>query len=278
MLQSKSKETEDEGYKEKILENDARNPAVEEKAIVKLKGIRKQYNTGVLAIDHVTLDIQEGEFVSIVGPSGCGKSTLLRIIAGLGDYSAGSLEIASGETKGKGNKDTGLSYVFQDATLMPWRTVLDNVTLPLALRKVPKAEREAAAMEKLKMVGLEKYADAYPRQLSGGMKMRVSIARALASGPKLLLMDEPFGALDEMTRYRLNSELLQIWQDTGITVVFVTHNVQEAVFLSTKVVAMRAHPGRIREVVPIDRPYPRGDEFRSSLAFTELSATISSLL
>ena len=222
--------------------------------------------------------MREGEFVTLLGPSGCGKSTLLKMVAGLLQPSAGRLllwgqpvdrvgTLGSGRGRGRGRGD--LSFVFQDATLMPWARVRSNVRLPLDLAGVPATEAAPRVQSALQLVGLEKFGDSLPRELSGGMQMRVSIARSLVTQPQLLLMDEPFGALDEITRNRLDSDLLALWQRQQLTVVFVTHSIHEAVFLSQRVVVMAARPGRIVDEFTIDEPYPRAADFRVSTAFSQ---------
>jgi NitT/TauT family transport system ATP-binding protein len=242
--------------------------------LIELRDVTKRYANGTLALLNVGLSVQPGELVTLVGPSGCGKSTILRIVTGLGDVTAGQV-VVDGMPPDKARASSHeMSFVFQDATLLPWLTVQANVELPLKIRGVPSKERAAAAAEKLKLVGLDGFARVYPRELSGGMKMRVSIARALASEPKILLMDEPFGALDEITRQKLNDDLLQMWQAAGCTIVFVTHNVFEAVFLSTRVVVMGNRPGRIVGELPIPEPYPRPPEFRTSARFGEYAAGV----
>lgn len=228
---------------------------------IALHQVDKVYTNGTVALQGVDLTIPKGEFVSLVGPSGCGKSTVLRLIAGLGEPSQGTLEW------GIAARDRALAFVFQDAALMPWATVIDNVHLPLKLKGKSLRESRSAIQAALNRVNLQGAEYRYPRQLSGGMKMRVSIARALVTHPNVLLMDEPFGALDEMTRSRLNSDLLHLWEHYHWTVVFVTHNIYEAVYLSNRVVVMAAHPGRVVAEVTIDEPYPRRDEFRTSPAF-----------
>lgn len=204
------------------------------------------------------LAVQPGEFITLLGPSGCGKSTLLKLVAGLLAPSAGQVLRAS---------DAPLGYVFQEPTLLPWARVQANVRLPLDLAGVPRAQADARAQAALARVGLAGFEQALPRQLSGGMQMRVSIARALVTAPRLLLMDEPFGALDEITRNRLDSELLALWQAQGLTVLFVTHSIHEAVFLSSRVLVMAARPGRVVDEVFIDEPHPRQDGFRVSTRF-----------
>ncbi|NER81872.1 MAG: ABC transporter ATP-binding protein [Leptolyngbya sp. SIO1D8] len=239
---------------------------------IALHQVDKVYNNGIVALKGVNLTIRQGEFVSLVGPSGCGKSTILRLIAGLGTVSQGSLELngieRSRAQKSASDQET-LAFVFQDPALMPWATVVDNIHLPLKLKGHSLRASRSRIQEVLNLVELQGFENTYPRQLSGGMKMRVSIARALVTHPNLLLMDEPFGALDEMTRGRLNSDVLHLWEHYHWTVVFVTHNIYEAVYLSSRVVVMAAHPGRIVADVPIDAPYPRNEAFRTSPLFNQ---------
>jgi len=247
-------------------------------AAIRMRNVNKSYGSGPAALQQVNLEIRENELVSFVGPSGCGKSTLFRLIAGLSRPSSGSIEIL-GENAEAARKRNDIAYVFQDATLLPWSTVRDNVTLPLKLRRVPRSVQKQEAERVLGLVGLGDYADSLPRQLSGGMKMRASIARALISRPKLLLMDEPFGALDEITRQLLQSELLGIWRKSpGMTVLFVTHNVFEAVYLSTRIAVMSPRPGRVTAWLDVDAPYPRDVRFRSTSAFGTLVDRVSSAL
>jgi NitT/TauT family transport system ATP-binding protein len=232
--------------------------------LITLRGISKRYANGMLALSGIDLTIRDGEFVSLLGPSGCGKSTLLRLIAGLGSVTGGKVEWAKGAHGGAGRERPDLGFVFQEPTLMPWATVFNNVYLPLKLAGVSRRAARPQIMDALKMVGLEKFADAHPRQLSGGMKMRASIARALVTHPRVLLLDEPFAALDEITRFRLNNDLLALWQRQRWTVVFVTHSVFESVYLSQRILLMRAHPGRMASEIAIDAPYPRDESFRTS--------------
>ncbi|GLX67200.1 ABC transporter ATP-binding protein [Paenibacillus glycanilyticus] len=245
-----------------------RKTATEAAEAIRIQDAGKQYENGTLALSNIHLSVHEGEFVSLVGPSGCGKSTLLRIMAGLDQATSGKVQIQSEQA----------SFVFQEANLMPWRTVVANVALPLEISGVSAAERKQRALAALEKVGLTAHADSYPRQLSGGMKMRVSIARALVSEPKLLFMDEPFGALDEMTRHRLHEELLNIWMNSNLTIVFVTHSVFEAVYLSGRVVAMEAHPGTIKQIIPIEESYPRTNAFMTSPQFGEKVREITNTL
>jgi NitT/TauT family transport system ATP-binding protein len=226
----------------------------------------------------MSLDVGQGEFLSLLGPSGCGKSTALRLIAGLGDATSGSVDWQTSERDGTGRPRPEIGFVFQEATLMPWATVFDNVFLPLRLKGLSKRAVHDRVMEALGMVGLEGFANSYPRELSGGMKMRVSIARALVTKPKLLLMDEPFAALDEITRFKLNNDLLHLWETFGWTVIFVTHSVFESVYLSERIVVMAARPGRVYTERRVDAPYPRGDEFRTSPPYNEYCRSTSEAL
>ena len=246
--------------------------------LVSIRGVSKQFANGTLAIGGVDLDIAEGEFVSILGPSGCGKSTLLRIIAGLGPPSAGQIEWPTSRHGARGAAEPDLGFVFQDPTLMPWANALKNVMLPLTLARIPTEETAARAAAMLALVGLEGFEGAYPRELSGGMKMRVSIARALVTRPKILLMDEPFAALDEITRHRLNDDLLDLWWRHRFTVVFVTHSVFESVYLSQRIVVMAARPGRVMADVTNAAPYPRDSLFRTSAEYAQLCRQASGIL
>jgi NitT/TauT family transport system ATP-binding protein len=225
------------------------------------------------ALRDVSLSIEAGEFASIIGPSGCGKSTFLRIVGDLVEPSTGSIRV-NGKTARQARLDRDYGIVFQTPVLYDWRTVLDNVRLPLELAGHPRAEWSERPRALLRLVGLEAFRDHYPWQLSGGMQQRVSIARALALNPPILLMDEPFGALDEMTRERLNKELLQVWSETAATVLFVTHSIAEAVFLSNRVIVLSPRPGRIEAVVKVDLPRPRGDRTRAEPRFFELVTTV----
>jgi NitT/TauT family transport system ATP-binding protein len=248
------------------------------KPLVSLRSISKVFSNGTVALKDFSLDIGEGEFLSLLGPSGCGKSTALRIIAGLGDASSGAVEWPRASFDASGRPEREIGFVFQEPTLMPWATVFDNVWLPLRLQHVSRAAARLRVVEALAMVGLERSAEAYPRELSGGMKMRVSIARALVTRPKLLLMDEPFAALDEITRFRLNDDLLMLWEKFGWTVVFVTHSVFESVYLSQRIVVMAARPGRVYAEIPVDAPYPRTEEFRVSAPYNEFCRLTSAAL
>ena len=243
--------------------------------IVKFTALKKRYGGGPLVLDGLDLTVGAGDFLSFIGPSGCGKSTVLKLVSGLNPVSEGGIEVLG--TRPKQARDRQ-AFIFQDATLLPWLTAQGNAELPLRLRGVAAEERRARAAEALTRVGLEKNRDYYPRQLSGGMKMRVSIARALTLSPQLLLLDEPFGALDEMTRNRLNEELLGLRQRLGFTALFVTHSVSEAVFLSNRIVVMGAHPGRIHAEVRVDFPYPREPDLREQPEFQAKVTEVSRLL
>jgi NitT/TauT family transport system ATP-binding protein len=241
--------------------------------VLQALGIEKTYPNGTHALDRADVTVRRGEFVSLLGPSGCGKSTLLKMFAGLEQPSAGT--IVSGP---EASTRRGMAMVFQEATLMPWARVTDNVRLPLDLAGMPKSESTPRVAEALELVGLSQFGHCYPRELSGGMQMRASIARALAVQPQVLLMDEPFGALDEFTRNRLDSDLHRLWQERGFTVVFVTHSIYEAVFLSSRVVVMAARPGRVIADVPIEAPPERGDDFRVSTPFIDYCRVLSNHL
>jgi NitT/TauT family transport system ATP-binding protein len=240
--------------------------------------VEKTYGNGVRALDEVRLRIQQGEFVSLLGPSGCGKSTLLRMFAGLEEPSAGHIAWWNQASMPGRAPGRSFSMVFQEANLLPWTDVLGNVRLPLDLAGVKKTTGAARAAEALETVGLGKFHKAYPAELSGGMRMRAAIARALVTEPNLLLMDEPFGALDEFTRNRLDSELRDLWTRRDLTVVFVTHSIYEAVFLSSRIVVMGARPGRIIAEVVIDGPKHRDEAFRVSPSFIETCQRLSGLL
>jgi NitT/TauT family transport system ATP-binding protein len=246
--------------------------------LVSIHNVSKQFANGTLAIRGVDLDLRDGEFVSLLGPSGCGKSTLLRIIAGLGSPSAGTVEWPTAPHSARGEPEPDLGFVFQDPTLMPWSNTLKNVMLPMTLAGVAKADAEARAAEMLALVGLKGFEKSYPRELSGGMKMRVSIARALVIRPKILLMDEPFAALDEITRHRLNDDLLALWWQNRFTAVFVTHSVFESVYLSQRIVVMAARPGRVMADLRSEAPYPRDGLFRTSAEYAHLCRVASQTL
>jgi NitT/TauT family transport system ATP-binding protein len=241
--------------------------------------VAKVYPNGTEAIRGFSLDIPGSpQFLSLLGPSGCGKSTLLRMIAGLEDCTAGSIEWPTAEYDGSGRPKPEIGFVFQDATLMPWANVFDNVFLPLRLKHQRRKDVADRIMDLLRQVNLEKFAKSYPRELSGGMKMRVSIARALVTRPKVLLMDEPFAALDEITRLRLNNDLLHLWETQKLTVVFVTHSVYESVFLSDRIVVLASHPGRLMADLPIRVPYPRTEEYRTSNVYNDHCREVSAWL
>ncbi|MEL6137518.1 MAG: ABC transporter ATP-binding protein [Cyanobacteria bacterium J06626_23] len=230
-------------------------------SLLTLNQVGKTYANGTVALQGVNLTVQPGEFVSLVGPSGCGKSTVLRLVAELGEPTSGTVQW------GVPTEARKLAFVFQDAALMPWATVVDNVYLPLKLQGKRLRSVRSEIQSALNLVDLQGFERSYPRELSGGMKMRTSIARALVTRPNVLLMDEPFGALDEMTRSRLNSDVLHLWEQQHWTVLFVTHNIYEAVYLSSRVVVMAAKPGRVVADVTIDEPHPRTEDFRTSASF-----------
>jgi NitT/TauT family transport system ATP-binding protein len=244
--------------------------------LVALRGVGKTFPNGTLALAGLNLDVRAGEFVSLLGPSGCGKSTALRIIAGLSEPSEGAVEWPSSPTQPE--TESRIGFVFQEPTLMPWASVFNNVLLPLKLKGVLAEKARARVMAALDRVGLREFGRSYPRELSGGMRMRVSIARALVTEPQLLLMDEPFAALDEITRFKLNDDLLQLWQALRTTIVFVTHSVFESVYLSGRVVVMAARPGRVFTELAIDAPYPRDRNFRTSAEYAALCRRASEAL
>jgi NitT/TauT family transport system ATP-binding protein len=242
---------------------------------VEFHAVEKRYGRGPLILDRITFTTRPGDFTSIIGPSGCGKSTLLRLVAGLSPVTAGTLTIDGALPE---SAATELAFVFQDPTLLPWLTVAGNVQLAQRLRGRSPVQREAAQHQALALVGLAGHASFYPRQLSGGQKMRVSLARALTLSPRILLLDEPFGALDEMTREHLNEELLAIRQQQSWSAFFVTHSVAEAVFLSSRIIVLSANPGRLHSDVPIDLPYPRTAETRFTRRYQDLVTDTSRLL
>lgn len=253
-------------------------PATYSTPAVEVLSAEKTYPNGTQALLPVDLTIEEGEFVTLLGPSGCGKSTLLKMVAGLLEPTDGRLHlwrkpVAQQEESGK-----KMAFVFQSPTLMPWASVQTNVRLPLDLAGMPRAEADARVAEALALVGLAKFAKALPRALSGGMQMRVSIARGLVTQPDLLLMDEPFGALDEITRHKLDADLLHLWRQKKLTVIFVTHSIHEAVFLSSRVVMMAARPGRVVEEFRIDEPYPRTADFMVSPEFSRYAKLLQDSL
>ncbi len=239
--------------------------------LVTLDQVGMTFETGVTALAGLDLTVKEGEFLSLLGPSGCGKSTALRLIAGLAQPTAGAVRWRDGK-----RPETG--FVFQEPTLMPWASVEDNVWLPLRLRGVSRRDAAGEIAASLELVGLTRFAHAYPRELSGGMKMRVSIARALATRPSLLLLDEPFAALDEITRFRLNDDLLRLQGELKATVIFVTHSVFESAYLSARIAVFGGHPGRVTEVLEVAQPYPRTAAWRATAAFAEASRDASAAL
>src|SRR5215813_12155936 len=255
------------------------SPAIQSRtapSLLALHGVDKIFPNGTLALSKLDFNMRAGEFLTLLGPSGCGKSTALRIIAGLTAPSHGAVEWPDQAV----TADTAslIGFVFQEPTLMPWASVFKNVALPLVLKGMAADKVEGRVARVLYSVGLAQFAHAFPRELSGGMRMRVSIARALVTEPRLLLMDEPFAALDEITRFKLNNDLLQLWQDQGWTVVFVTHSVYESVYLSNRIVVMAARPGRIVADLGIDAPYPRDDSFRTSSTYNGFCRTVSATL
>jgi len=240
--------------------------------LISLRHASKTYRNGTAALAGLDLDVDEGEFLTLLGPSGCGKSTILRLIAGLDTVSSGTL--ARRYSPGRAS----IGFVFQDPTLMPWASVFDNVYLPLRLQGRSRRDAAPVVGEMLDLVGLTSSSKAFPRELSGGMRMRVSIARALVLHPPLLLMDEPFSALDEITRFKLNDDLLALHGELGTTIVFVTHSVYESVYLSSRIAVMAARPGRIVEEIEVDAPPPRGNNFRTSTAYAHYCAHASHAL
>ena len=236
-------------------------PLGERAEVMRIEGVDKVFNGDVVALKGLNLAVNSGDFISLLGPSGCGKSTALRLIADLIHPTRGRITWAGGQNAGD------LGVVFQEPTLMPWATVAQNVWLPFRLRGKTYNSVKDEIIEALRLVGLDKFQNAYPRELSGGMKMRVSIARAMVTKPRLILMDEPFAALDEITRFRLNNDLLALKEKIGCTVIFVTHSVFESVFLSDRIVVMAARPGRVIRELTVDAPYPRDEEFRTSAEY-----------
>ncbi|MBB3176920.1 ABC transporter ATP-binding protein [Variovorax sp. Sphag1AA] len=245
---------------------------------VEVLSAEKTYPNGTRALMPVDLTIGEGEFVTLLGPSGCGKSTLLKMVAGMLEPTDGRLKVFRKPVQQIESSGRRMAFVFQSPTLMPWASVRTNVRLPLDLAGVPRKEAEGRVSEALELVGLEKFASALPRALSGGMQMRVSIARGLVTQPDLLLMDEPFGALDEITRHKLDAELLDLWREKKLTVIFVTHSIHEAVFLSSRVVMMAARPGRVVEEFEIPEPYPRTADFMVSPQFSRYAKKLQDSL
>jgi NitT/TauT family transport system ATP-binding protein len=245
-----------------------------EKPLLVLRDVGKSFSNGVTALRNVELTIRQGDFLSLLGPSGCGKSTALRLIAGLSTPTTGVLD-----WRGEGSqRRSDIGFVFQEPTLLPWASVFDNIWLPLRLRGVSREKATPAIRGMIERVHLSGFENAMPRELSGGMKMRVSIARGLVTKPRLLLMDEPFAALDEITRFKLNNDLLELWQDERFTVVFVTHSVFESVFLSNRIVVMAARPGRVFREISVDAAYPRDETFRTSPDYAALCREASGVL
>jgi NitT/TauT family transport system ATP-binding protein len=254
---------------------------------IEFRSVEKRYGQGPIILDAFSLSAARGDFIALIGPSGCGKSTLLKLIAGLSPVTRGELifpkssandSFPADPSSRTGSLQQDLAYVFQDPTLLPWLTVADNVALPLDLRAAPSSQRSELVRDALALVGLTSRAEYYPRQLSGGQKMRVSIARALILSPQILLLDEPFGALDEMTRDHLNEELLAIRERLRWTAFFVTHSVAEAVFLANRIIIMSANPGRIHREIRVDLPYPRTPGTRRDSAYHQLVDEVSQLL
>lgn len=242
---------------------------------IRLQSVTKRFKNAAVALQDISLDVHRGEFVTFLGPSGCGKSTLLKLVSGLSPASSGAVQVNGMVPE---NAREVMSFIFQDATLLPWRTVERNVGLGLELEYAARDVRKQRVEQMLQLVGLGHVARQYPRQLSGGMKMRVSIARALVNRPRILLLDEPFAALDEMTRDRLNEELLRLFEEQKWTVLFVTHSVAEAVFLSSRIVILAPHPGRVAHQVEVNLPWPRTAETRESVEFEEMVLHTSRLL
>ncbi len=248
----------------------------EAELVVSLRSVTKVYDNGLSALGPIDLEVRRGEFVSLLGPSGCGKSTALRLIAGLGTPTTGLLKVERPKMTVRGRHPVG--FVFQEPTLMPWTTVRENIRLPLKLAKVPAFDADARIDQALAQMGLSDFAQAYPRELSGGMKMRVSLARALVTDPDILLMDEPFAALDEITRFRLNNDLLALWRSLRKTIIFVTHSVFESVYLSQRVLVMTSRPGRIATEIAIATSEPRTENFRTSAGYAAYCREVSDAL
>jgi len=246
-------------------------------ALIDMRDVGKTFGNGTEAIKDMSLSIRAGEFVSFLGPSGCGKSTALKMIAGLLSVSSGDITV-DGHAAGAGGGTGDVGYVFQEPTLMPWTTVFENVYLPLRLQGMSRKKATPLVTEMLAKVGLSKFHKSYPRELSGGMKMRVSIARALVTSPKLLLLDEPFAALDEITRFKLNNDVLRLWEQDGLTIIFVTHSVFESVYMSSRVVVMGARPGRVIEQIDLPLGHGRTDEYRTSAEFGENARVVTHAL
>jgi NitT/TauT family transport system ATP-binding protein len=251
---------------------------VARRPLLRLSEISKSFANGTTALANVDVTIFPGEFVSLLGPSGCGKSTLLKLIGGLAAPTSGTIDWPQSTYAVDGTPEPALGFVFQEPTLLPWRTAADNVQLPLLLARVNKQEARERVRDALAQVGLLAFANQHPRQLSGGMKMRVSIARALVMRPKILLMDEPFAALDEITRTKLNDELLDLFNRQKLTVIFVTHSVYESVYLSSRILVMSTRPGRVTAEIPVDLDYPRLEEFRTSPIYNDRCRLVSAAL
>ena len=243
--------------------------------VVQVADVDKTFDSGLAALKDVSLTVEPGEFISLLGPSGCGKSTVLRLLAGLTAASRGRIEWGSNVRRREQTGRPDLAFVFQEPTLMPWRTVERNVAMPLVLGGVPKAEIKVRVQEAIAAIGLQGFERSYPMQLSGGMKMRVSIARALITRPSVLLMDEPFAALDELTRQKLNDDLVALWRRERLTILFVTHNVYEAAYLSSRILVMTPRPGRIHSDTRLDRDAAQGAQFRASEAYARACDQIS---
>lgn len=252
--------------------------AVPERALLRLTGVSKTFSNNTLALEGVDLAIKPGEFLTLLGPSGCGKSTLLKMIAGLGAPSTGIIDWPQASYDAAGEPDRLLGFVFQEPTLLPWRSVFDNIYLPLMLAGARKNDVRDRIMDVIAQVGLTRFANAFSRELSGGMKMRVSIARALVTNPRILLMDEPFAALDEITRTKLNNDLLALFARQNLTVIFVTHSVYESVYLSSRIVVMSARPGKVSAEITIDAPFPRDEDFRVTPTYNEYCRRASEAL
>lgn len=255
----------------------ARSPR-SSRPLVAMDTVSKVFSNGTVALSGMSMTVRPGEFISLLGPSGCGKSTALRIIAGLGGISDGAIDWPSFRINARGLPDGDIGFVFQEPTLMPWQTVFGNVYLPLRLKGMSKKAAAGRIEAALESVGLKDFQKAYPRELSGGMKMRVSIARALVTEPKLLLMDEPFAALDEITRQKLNDDVLDLWKTTGITVIFVTHSVYESAYLANRIVVMKARPGRVHADFPLHTSLERDAEYRVSEEYRQACAEVSGML
>jgi NitT/TauT family transport system ATP-binding protein len=250
-----------------------------DRPLIVVDGVHKTFPNGTAALHDISLTLPaQSQFLALLGPSGCGKSTLLRIIAGLETPTAGRIDWPTTVHDARGRPLPELAFVFQDATLMPWASVFDNLYLPLRIKGLRRRAVRDQVMDALRQVGLQDFADTYPRQLSGGMRMRVSVARAFVTRPRVLLMDEPFAALDEITRLKLDRDLLELWQAHRLTVIFVTHSVFESVFLANRVVVMSARPGRIIADLPIGEPYPRPDAFRTSPTYNAYCRQVSAAL